>query len=70
MPYYCLECEKEHANNYKKHWKYRRQPLIKKKIELADLEKVIDDIREIKNTLGLWANFIQRKDPYWKGDKD
>ena len=65
MPYYCELCESTHANGYKKHLKYKSKPLVSKKDELADLEKVIEDIREIKRIMSLWAIFIQRKHPYW-----
>ena len=81
MPYYCLECEREHANNYKKHWKYKREALVTRKKEPdlfsefekrfkefeKQVEKYCKDVDMIKNTIGLWAAFMERKDPYWKG---
>jgi len=84
MPYYCTECEKEHANNYKKHWKYKKQVLVtrKKQPDLfskieADfeafkekMEKYCEDVEKIKQTIGMWSVYIDRKHPYWKSDKD
>lgn len=69
MPYWCLECKKNHANNYKKHWKYKSKALVSKNPKLADLEKIKDDIREIKNLLGFWAIWVERKHPYWRIDE-
>lgn len=70
MPYYCLECKKTHANGYKKHLKYKSQALVIKKHKLTDLEKIKEDIREIKITMRKWGVYMERKVPYWKGDKD
>lgn len=84
MVYWCSQCEKYHADNYKRHLRYKKMVLTTRKEEpdlfskleedfeafKRQMEKYCKDVEKIKNTLGLWAVFIERKHPYWKGDED
>ena len=83
MGYMCILCGKEHADNYRKHWKYKKQITVSKKtgpdmfsiIEdqfesfKKQMEKYYDDIEMIKKTIGLWGYFLVRKHPFWIPDE-
>lgn len=84
MVYFCEKCKKVHADAYKVHLKYRKidlgtrkeEPDLFTKIEKEfeafkqQMEKYCEDVDKIKETLGLWAVYIQRKHPYWTIDEE
>ena len=84
MVYFCTECNKYHADNYKRHLRYKKVELVTRKEEpdlftkleedfeafKQQLEKYCKDVDKIKETMGIWALYIQRKHPYWKMDEE
>jgi len=65
MTYYCTHCLKYHADNYKKHWQY------KKVVEIEEDPRILERIARLEKTqektvaiLKAWKIYIERKHPY------
>lgn len=65
MTYYCTHCLKYHADNYKKHWRYKKMVEVEEDPQiLGRLEQVEKYLSTIIGILIHWKIFIDRKHPY------
>lgn len=77
MSYYCTECEKDHKEGYKAHWKYKELVVVPDPdfVAFMALDEKITEITEkvesLENKLDTivvilkaWKVYIDRKHPY------
>jgi len=72
MVYFCTKCQKEHADAYKMHWRYKKKLRVKgmPKDDFRTINKRLDLIENtlkiFSKNLKIWALFMDRKAHYWK----